>query len=1334
MLWCGTAAVGSGPLFGPGGWLELVEQLTESALLVDGDCRVCHAGRAVLALLGLRLEALLATPFDLVVNGGPTTALIARADGSSATVVLAASPLGGKRAGCVVTVLELPRADGQTLQLLQRQRDVTCQLAGVATIDAALDVALAVAGELPAVECAGVYLAAPVPGCLQLVRHRGVSSEFAEAAQLIPSEPFASPVLPQTSTASMTVGVRATEFHARMSDAARAEGMRGVVFTTITNGESVLGLLIVASRQHDRLPTEALLAAESLAAQAGVALDRLRAEAQRRRHEERYRLLFEQSGQCILMARADDRGTVRIVEANASAAAMLQATPAELVGRDLLDFAPAGRRDAWQTQIERLVTGERIRTEIARPLSSGGEVPLEIEAGTVHLAEGPHILVYGRDVSEQHLLAQERLASEERLALALHGANLALWDLNLATGRASLDDHLAVLLDYEPGELGRWVRGLEPLVARPDRALFRRALSAHLAGRQPMFEAELRLLTKFGGEVWVLARGRTVARDEAGQPLRLAGTFLDISARKRSEEEAERAGSFLKTLLDHTSMPVLAKTVDEGRIVLWNRACSEVVGVSEENALGRTDFDLFPREQAEAFRQGDLAAVAKGSLTLELPVARYGRHDPLWLRTTKYPVLDEDHRARYVLVLGQDVTEQRRAAEANRRSKHQEAIAELGQRALSARGLDELFAAALRLVTASLAVDCTAVLEWQAERSQLALVAGSGWSGAPAQEGGTDGSWAGPPRAALPSEAPVVCDARGPSVAPPEWFVAEGLVAGVSLRIKGPERPFGVLMAYCRHARTFDDTELEFLDTVANLLATAVERIQLEDALRGSELRYRALVETAPQGVINITSEGLVVLVNTEAQVMFGYDREAMLGQSVTNLVPALFGRQVESDLPSAIERAAHRGTAPVETQGLRRDGGRFPVEVRLGRAQSGGLVSLLVTDMTERRRLEIERRQAQKMEAIGTLAGGIAHDFNNILGAISGYAELGLLSAEDPALVEYLTEMLNAARRAEELVKQILTFSRQTEQEKRPLHVRAIAGEVVKLLRASLPSTIDIHLRAAPDCAPIVADPTQIHQVIMNLSTNAYHAMRESGGRLDLELVNTMVDPDLAARVSGLRPGPYVRLTVADTGHGMSPDTIGRIFEPYYTTKPLREGTGLGLATVHGIVAEHDGAIEVVSTPGVGSTFRIYFPAVPEVVAEDTSDSRPEQGPGGRVLLVDDEPVFLKAMRGLVAHLGYEVEATTSSTDALAALQHDPDGYDLLLTDQTMPDLTGGQLAAEALRLRPDLPVVLMTGYSDIMNAEVASELGIREFMLKPVSRHTLAEVLARTLRPASS
>lgn len=379
-----------------------------------------------------------------------------------------------------------------------------------------------------------------------------------------------------------------------------------------------------------------------------------------------------------------------------------------------------------------------------------------------------------------------------------------------------------------------------------------------------------------------------------------------------------------------------------------------------------------------------------------------------------------------------------------------------------------------------------------------------------------------------------------------------------------------------------------------------------------------------------------------------------------------------------------------------------------------------------ERKKLETQLHQAHKMEAIGTLAGGIAHDFNNVLYSIIGYTELTMDDVPEGSLAQKnLKEVLKGAMRAKDMVRQILAFSRKDDIQKKPVKIQPVVKEALKLLRSSIPATIEIRQSIDEDCGPVLAASTQIHQVVMNLATNAYQAMREKGGLLEL----TLMEEEIGSDDSGpdLYPGTYLKLSVSDTGHGMNSVVMKKIFDPYFSTKGPGEGTGMGLAVVHGIVKSHGGDITVFSKLGEGTTFHVYLPLIKTRLVEPKTVP-PGPAPTGteHILFVDDEEPIVRMMQQILERLGYHVTSRTSSVEALEAFKAKPDEYDLVITDMTMPNMTGIELASGLKEIRSDIPIIMCTGFSETIDEDKAKNMGILAYIMKPF----LIDEIAKTIR----
>lgn len=529
-------------------------------------------------------------------------------------------------------------------------------------------------------------------------------------------------------------------------------------------------------------------------------------------------------------------------------------------------------------------------------------------------------------------------------------------------------------------------------------------------------------------------------------------------------------------------------------------------------------------------------------------------------------------------------------------------------------------------------------------------------------------------------------------------------------------------------------------DSMVDSLEADQRRIQsILSALKDSEERYRLLTEYS-LAIILIIEKSHIIYVNKKAIENYGYTLPELLGINVLEII-APEDRELFQFFLGSLERGestmAHR-----EVRWLTKGGGTRWLEVLALPIHYQGREVILgnALDINDKKVAELERaklenqlRQAQKLEAIGTLAGGIAHDFNNILAAIQGNVELSLLFLESGSELDgvkaHLQEVLQAGKRAQTAVRQILTFTRSIDQQKERVQVHQILKEVLNLIRVSLPTTIEVRTRIERESGAVLADPTQIHQVIMNLCTNAYQAMQKRGGVLEVSLDCAEVDGAKNGMPPQLAPGSYLRLEVRDSGQGMEPQVLERIFEPYFTTKKAGEGTGLGLAVVHGIISRLGGAILVDSKLGEGSKFQVYLPRMEDGAPPQTERTDPLITGHERILLVEDEVQVAEIGHRLLTHLGYQVTVRTNSREALELFQSCPQEFDLVITDLTMPQMTGLDLAANFAEIRPDLPIILCSGYSETVAPETARKLGIREFLEKPVSIAKFAKAIRRVL-----
>ncbi|KAA3655898.1 MAG: PAS domain S-box protein [Calditrichaeota bacterium] len=501
------------------------------------------------------------------------------------------------------------------------------------------------------------------------------------------------------------------------------------------------------------------------------------------------------------------------------------------------------------------------------------------------------------------------------------------------------------------------------------------------------------------------------------------------------------------------------------------------------------------------------------------------------------------------------------------------------------------------------------------------------------------------------------------------------------------------------------------------------ERKLSEKALRKSEEKYRILVENAVE-IILVVQDGRIEFINHRCRKLLGYEPEEMYGKYIHNYLHP-------EDRDMVIKRHQQRmmGENPSENYTFRildNKGNTKWVEINIARIDWNEKPATLnfLTDITDRKQaekdksiLETQLRRSQKMETIGTLAGGIAHDFNNLLTPILGYADMALMRVDkDDTLYPDMQCIMNAAKQAKDLVLQILTFSRQTEHERKPLALHLIVKETLQFLRPTLPVTIQIQKKINRDCSKVIADATQMHQVIMNLCTNAFHAMEETGGILRIELDQIPFNEDVHLLHPGLKAQDHVRLTVSDTGCGMDNFTKERIFEPFFSTKKGGKGTGLGLSVVHGIVHSHGGDISVQSEKLHGTTFHVFLPAQQNHTYQPTTTKASIRKGEENILLVDDERIIVQMLKRMLEEFGHTVFAYTKSNEALAALREKPGFIDLLITDLTMPVMTGLELTREVKKVRSDLPVIMITGYSEKLSEGLIHGYGISQIISKPI------------------
>ncbi len=526
------------------------------------------------------------------------------------------------------------------------------------------------------------------------------------------------------------------------------------------------------------------------------------------------------------------------------------------------------------------------------------------------------------------------------------------------------------------------------------------------------------------------------------------------------------------------------------------------------------------------------------------------------------------------------------------------------------------------------------------------------------------------------------------------------------------------------------------LTKIIHIATEITVRKKAEGALKKSEEKYRDLITNAMMGgVYQVKDHGEFIMANHRTVEMLGFTSVEGFFHKKRNIKDFYVDPGLREDFKKEIEATGFLKGGEAEFQ--KYNGERIWVKMNTRKIENeeGGICyEGLIQDITEMKQLEQRFLQSQRIEAIGTLAGGVAHDFNNILAPIIGYAELALEDSEKGSTIESdLMEILKASKRAKGLVKQILTFARQSKQQLAPIKAVTIAKEALKFLRSFLPRSIEIKQNFVSNSL-IMGDATQIHQIFMNLFTNASQAMPKEIGTIEVKVQDTLLKEEFENGLNELIPGEYLQIIVSDTGKGIDPDHMTKIFEPYFTTKEREKGTGMGLAVVHGIVKSYGGAIMAKSELGKGTKITIFLPILEK--EEEFFHIQDEKPKGGteRLMLVDDEIPILEMNQQILKRLGYQVETYTSGLDALERFQMAPDEIDLVITDMTMPKITGDLLSKELLKADPELPIILLTGYHKKISSQMAAQIGIKEKALKPLSKNDLAKMVRRVLDNAIS
>ncbi|SPF35279.1 putative Histidine kinase [Syntrophobacter sp. SbD1] len=1007
------------------------------------------------------------------------------------------------------------------------------------------------------------------------------------------------------------------------------------------------------------------------------------------------------------------------------------------------------RRDDFDVEFRMQAKNGEWRWILGRGKAAGRD-----ESGRAIRMVGTHT-----DITERKLAEIALRESEERFSRFFHANPMASSISRLSDGQfVDANDAFLDLFGYTREEvIGQTSLKLGTWANPGERTKAIEILQKH--GRAKNFETQR--IRKSGEIIDVLGFGEVI--DIAGEKYILSLAY-DITERKLAEENLKERDEFLTAVVENIPDMIFVKDAKELRFVRFNRAAEDLLGYSRDNMIGKTDHDIFPKDIADFFTRNDREVLGKKTLK-DIPEETISTrlNGTRILHTKKIPILSKKKgEPKYLLGISEDITERKQMEEAIKKrlialtrplDSNEIEFEELFD-IEEIQKLQDQFANATGVASIITNVDGTPITKPSSFCRLCETIIRRTEKGL---------------RNCYYSDSVIGrCNPEGPIIQP---CLSGGLWdAGASITVGG-RHVANWLIGQVRdetqdedqmreYARAIGIDEETFIDafrevpsmskdqfekiaqalfTLAGQLSSMAyqnvqqarfitERKQAEEEL----VRLATAIEHAGEGIIILDTNFNIQYANPAFKRITGYEGNQIVGRHASILKSGKHEESLYQNLRETLKRGEGWSGRFINKK---KDGILYHADVTASaiRDNSGAIINYVSIhrDITKEVELEKELRQAQKMEAIGNFSGGIAHDFNNILAAIMGFTELSLSKVPEGSPVRSnLEQVLKATMRASGVVRQILAFSRQSEQERKPMALAPVIQEVLKLMRSTLPTTIRINqeLTTGSEEDVVLADPTQIHQVLMNLCSNAAHAMRAKGGILSVEL-SKITDLSTAPVHPDLTDGQYVCLTVSDTGHGMEAAVLDRIFDPYFTTKGPGEGTGLGLSVVQGIVKSHGGVITARSEPGKGTSFYILLPSFNKNVELEIAAIEPIPTGTERILLVDDEEGLAELGEGILESLGYTVTAKTSSFDALEIFQAQPHAFDLVITDMTMPDLTGTELAEMLLGIRSDLPIILCTGFTDLTSEKQAQDAGIREFIMKPYDIRTLAKAIRKAL-----
>jgi PAS domain S-box-containing protein len=1015
--------------------------------------------------------------------------------------------------------------------------------------------------------------------------------------------------------------------------------------------------------------------------------DRKFAEEKLRESEAKYRMLFENAEDAIFVA---DPDTGYLIEVNKKAEELTGYNRSELIGKHQTFIHPPEYADFYEQEFQKSIKSEGAKfREMLVQTRDGLKVPVEISAGgTIQTSEGKlHIGIF-RNISERKQAEQALKDSEERFAIAMEFANDGLFDWNLETNDIYYSPVWKRMLGYAEDELPNDFSVWEKLTDPQDVKRSWKMQNELIEKKRDRFEIDFKMRHKDGHWVDILSRANAIF-DESGKAVRIVGTHVDISDRKKAEVAIQKSEQKYRHLIQTASDAIYLITED-GRFSDVNPAACSMLNRSRKEILNFDISAIDPNFGVEAFINFWKETPLNEPRVFETThLHKDGSLVPVEVSGQKFQVGEEV----FFFGIARNITDRKKAEAHLRKSQ---LIIESTSDAIISTDVNGVItfwnSGAERLY----GYKCEEVLN-----KPISLIY---------------------KEEDLPILQNLITD----------------LIQGKDLSnenvtcIDKEGNDVEILLSLM----TIKDENQDVIELVGFTKDISELKRYEKEIIKQKEKAERYL-NLAGVIFIALNRNGEVTLINKKGCETLGYEYSEIIGKNwFENFIPAY----LRDDLIPISKKLLNGDIEPVEYY-------ENPIITRSGDERliawhntilkdgEGNITGHLSSgeDITEKTHLEAQLLKAQKMESIGQLAGGIAHDFNNLLFPIIGMSELLLedLSEGSPEH-ENAQEILKAGKRGSDLVKQILAFSRQSEHQKRPIRIQQVLKEVLRLCRATIPSDIEIMQDIQTDCGMVVADPTQLHQVGMNLITNAYHAVEKFSGKITISLKQEYLRAEDLTETS-LQPGGYAVINVTDTGHGIDPTLLNKIFEPYFTTKETGKGTGLGLAVVYGIIKDHGGDVQVDSRLGVGTTFSVYLPLKSQSFQTNTVQKEETfQAGSEKILLVDDEEPIAKLEKQMLERLGYKVTAFTSSVDALSKFKEDPSAFDLVITDMTMPNLTGEKLARELLSIRSALPVIICTGFSERMNQVRAESMGIKDFLMKPVVKSDLAKTVRKVIDEA--